>query len=473
VKAPDALGLVFKGAVSRLFTKEDLLHCVCGSFGSALSTVCRRENAITKATILNEIRKKVGSGGFRSTLMRCYSIPRGSLVALAYLSDADMKTIKSFFSGLVGRSIRFFRELSGRTVEREGDGGPPIKLFYTGSQYVRVLDDGRVYYRLGAVSYHVWPILVSSDPLREDCVNVVFFGVRDYIPNVGAIVIRDKEGRKAGFRMGEVDASFAARLTVCRDGVVELLVPGRIRHETLYKFLIGLGRIIEHENPNSVMISLGDLCDYKAVLVDVLSRLSSDYQLILLNASLKEQRFSLNFIIRGSYVDFIPFYFSAREISDVDISRVLQGLRSVSSIYDLVLDRSIDLYKLSIRRVRDGLREEYNNALEELEKLRRETTDPKNMLERLEIISSKLEQLSQGVLTWYLKTGALRVEAAISLNRRRQMSLNDSLNWYRQLVASVDDLLRAAMGSASALGMLPDIISHIKTIGKIAEQVSI
>jgi len=180
---------------------------------SALGGVCRYENRIAKARILNEVRRRVGKGGFRSIFMKCYSVPR---------------------------------------------------VAYSG----------------------------FDDPLRKDCINVVFFGVRDYIPYVGIIVVRDDSGRKAGFYMGEVDVSFAARLVVCSDGIMELWAPKIVRNVALYKLLVGLGRIIEREKPGSTMISLGELCSYRAVLVDVLSQLTTAYQLILLKASLKGRSFS-------------------------------------------------------------------------------------------------------------------------------------------------------------------------------------
>ena len=174
-------------------------------------------------------------------------------------------------------------------------------------------------------------------------------------------------------------------------------------------------------------------------------------------------------------MDFVPFYLSAREISDSDVSRVLQSLRGISSIHDLILDEDIDLRSLSLRSIREGFREEYNSTLEELERLKKEAAGREEFRERFETLMSKLRQLSRGVLTWFPKTGVLRVETAALPDglRRRQLSLKEALDLYRQLVDNIDGLLRVAVKSASTLNLLPEIISHVRLVERIAEQVSV
>ena len=462
MERPSITDLVFMGAVSRLFTKEDLLDCICSGkiLPRGLGSVCSSRDRVTKSRLLSNIYKRMGTGGFRSILMRCYSIPYRALVALGYLEDVKPDGISKFFNKLSKKSMEFFNRLSskrGEIINREDSGGPIIRLFYTHAQYVRILDDGRIYFRLGPVSYHMWPILVFKNPLRDKCRDVVFFAIRDYIPFVGAIVVRDNEGKKAGFRMGEVDDSFAARLTFCNDGIAELWVPKKIKHTIVYKLLVGLEKIILQKGFISGAINLGELCDKKSILIDILSKLSKDYQLILLTASLNEPRFRLYFALRGTHVDFAPFRLSAKELSDEVIRRLLQQLRGVSGIYELILDRNINIYRLSLRKIREGLKEEYNNVLKKLEELRKKQNLQEDFEKERETLIAKLEELSQGILTCFLQTGVFLIET--------RMYPNLHLSY----ISSIDDILRIAIMSAPE--SVQEITSYIRTTKKEAEQV--
>lgn len=457
----EPLMLVFKGVVDRLFTKEALLHCICsmGVCGRVRGSVCK--SRVFKGEVFSNVIKRYGVNGVKDILVKCYSISRSHVVGLGYLDGVQVEPLVEFFRDFKSKAYGFFKNTKGQNyLSRYGKSLYSVKLLYTDYHRLEIFEDGRFCFRFGGVAYHMWPISIFKDPLGRDCWNVVFFGVRDHVPHVGVIVVRGSDGNKVGFRLGEVDTSFAARLVVCRDGIVEFWVSTGMHHTTVYRLLRGLGKVlVGWKGLGDCFMTLGELSESRIVLAEVLARVTKEFQPIFLRASLKGEEFTLDFAVRGTRVDCaLPYHLSARGLTEERIGKVLQGLRArVSSLYDLVLDRTLELHSISLRQIRDGLVEEFENVLRELENMNVSDSLDEGLEKRREELLVKLRQLSRGVLTWYVKTGSIRVESPVKPEN------------YGVVVKTMDSIIETSIKAASEYGVYQKIVSQIKLREELAE----